>query len=283
MSVRMLVWGTSQGSAVTIVGHNDRIVWCGAGCGSPGDGDHFSPYARFSGLPGAGSLDTLVVSSLREDRIGDLVNIHVSRVRRLIWNPAALRFGPSVGTSPALKRLASISHSASTPPVLGWPMPFGRATARLFVYCFGVTKNIGTNVRDYSVVTFLRYGTTILCIPGDIEATGWTELASRPSFQRLLNGCQVLVLSQLSSLKSFDAPLETAFPQVRLLLTSTDTRQVGPLDAADCPLDRKGATVPQEQTGGGFLPPIKGARIYDLEPDGLKALADTSNSATGEC
>lgn len=266
MSVRMLVWGTSRGSAVTIVGQHDRVIWCGAGSGLANRGEEFSPYGHFSRNGGGDPLDTLIIPSLRGDRIGDLVNIPVSRVRRLIRNPAALRFGRSMEPCPASKRLDSIARSASTPPVMGWPMPFGRATARLFVYCFGVTKDLGKDIEDYSVVTFLRYGTMILCLPADIGMTGWHALTTRPSFQRLKRACSVLLAPDPNPSGPFREPMDAEFPSLRLLITAAG------IEHAKGPMAKREPALGWQNVRGGRFPLPEGTQAFDLDLNELRVV-----------
>jgi beta-lactamase superfamily II metal-dependent hydrolase len=52
-----------------------------------------------------------------------------------------------------------------------------------------------TDTNNLSVVSFLQYGGSCICIPGDIEIAGWKELLKKPLFCQYLTLVDIFVAS----------------------------------------------------------------------------------------
>lgn len=216
MTSRLIVWDVQHGNAVTVIGPGGKIIWCDAGTGSYGSGETFSPYSHL----GTRVIDLLVVSHPHGDHISDLGHILPTKVKGLVANPFITREHCKYDQSPALSRYLLLKARVPRRPPNGWPIPYRNGEDLLQVFCFSVMKDIGQNMNNYSVVTFLKIGTATVCLPGDLESAGWEELSDRPLFLRLLRETSILMASHHGRREGWSGMLPRICTNLNLVIVS---------------------------------------------------------------
>lgn len=148
-------------------------------------------------LPAAGisNICRMVLGNFDSDHVSDLENLrkavniqHFIRNRSLTveqLRQIKLQAGPlTAGIHTVLKM-----HSEFVYP----DTPIDYAGVELTTFCNSYPTFTDTN--NLSVVSFLEYDGSCVCIPGDLEVAGWKELLKNPSFTHYLGRVVIFVAS----------------------------------------------------------------------------------------
>ncbi|HNT16733.1 MAG TPA: hypothetical protein PKJ37_02400 [Acidobacteriota bacterium] len=199
MPIEIIVWDVQHGNAITFKTPEGNCIWCDAGAGSFDNGDEFSPYKHMKNP----QIDLLVLSHPHDDHLADFWNMPMEKVTKCLHNHtisktyqdtlAVTAEDPYIAATTLIKLFAN-DREFPCGLVASIAQPNERT---LRMYAFWAKQDIGENLNNYSVVAFFCKGENVICIPGDIEETGWDHLrtAYAPAFEELLNKTTILVAS----------------------------------------------------------------------------------------
>lgn len=163
----------------------------------------FSPSSYFPAT-GVTNINRMVLGNFDTDHASDLHNftarVNVQHfVRNRSLTPDQLRLlklsgGPlSPGIREAIRMHAEWIHPNT-------PIDYGGVNLTTFWNDYG---DFPDSTNNLSVVSFLEYSGTCICIPGDIERAGWQKLLEKQDFRRHLCDVNVLVASHHGRLSGY--------------------------------------------------------------------------------
>jgi len=137
----------------------------------------------------------LAVANFDEDHLSDVSQTIASVNPRIIYrNPSVplehvIAIKRETGAGPAVRACTiALARTYTAPaPVVDW----GGAALQFY----WVNYPWATDTNNLSLVTFLKFGTAGILVPGDLERPGWQRLLLRDDFKEALRGTNVLVAS----------------------------------------------------------------------------------------
>ena len=198
------IWDVQHGSAayVGLPDGKNMVIDLGTGDVS---GDTSLPYQTFSSLTylfqnyRIRQLDHVIITHPHKDHIDDIANF--DRLSPLMLTAPRtipevdIRKGNRQGDSPQidaylslLKRFSGAVSIAEDPTI---PSNNGGVNVEIFQPLKCATHNLN----NQSLVVFLTYAGSTICIPGDNENASWTELLQDQAFVRALIKTDIFVAS----------------------------------------------------------------------------------------
>jgi beta-lactamase superfamily II metal-dependent hydrolase len=158
------------------------------------DDPWFRPSVYFPGR-GVNVINRMVLGNFDRDHVSDLQNLadkvfiqHFIRNRSLTTEQLRqlkLQAGPlSSGMQAALKLHTDAVHPNAAIDYAGVELT-----------TFHNPYPIFTDTNNLSLVSFLQYGGSCICIPGDLETAGWKELLKKPLFCAYLALVDIFIAS----------------------------------------------------------------------------------------
>lgn len=240
MPTEIIVWDVQHGNSITVKTPDGKYIWCDAGTGSFDNGEEFSPYIHMK----CPQIDLLVLSHPHDDHLGDFWNIPYGRINYLLYNSflsqhyfEALR--DSTTTSFRAKKTLSkyfvLQKNLKCGRIAQFHMPQDQQGLPLTVYAYWAISNIGENINNYSIVLYLHQGSNIICLPGDIEGSGWEQLRKSyyPSFQNLLKKTNILVASHHGRQKGWYSDFTTLCNPEIVVISDSDEKETSITSAYD--------------------------------------------------
>lgn len=198
------IWDVQHGSAAYVGLPDGKHMVIDLGTGDV-SGDTSLPYQTFSPLSylaqnyGIRQLEHVIITHPHKDHIDDIGNF--DRLRPLMLTAPrmipeeAIRKGNRQGNSPKIDTYMELlnRYSGAVPvsqsPTL--PVNSGGVNVEIFQPRTCATSNLN----DQSLVVFLTYAGSTICIPGDNEKASWTELLGDPAFINALRKTDIFVAS----------------------------------------------------------------------------------------
>jgi beta-lactamase superfamily II metal-dependent hydrolase len=166
-------------------------------CGNTSDFEPVDAVIRWGWLPkdqvGRYLLSNLTLTNYDHDHFSGLPYL-VSKA-----HIATIRFARNVSTqelkatkpvqTDALNRLCHLQDTYTAPAPNHIP-PYTVATFSLSRQCFPKDE---CDTNNLSQIVFVSYGGSTICISGDVEAVGWSQLLQNPDFRNRLRVTNVFV------------------------------------------------------------------------------------------
>jgi competence protein ComEC len=190
-SLFIKIWDVQHGLAIYVRTPNGKhiVIDLGLGdtSGNTGNWKDFSPLRHLKYNYKITQLDELIITHPHTDHIDDIDNLGllppISLLAPRLIPEADIRKGNRLGDSPkidsylALIRRYNISVPDSTNPQEA--AYNGGVEIQHFIPTLETS-----NLNDRSIVVFLTYANSTICIPGDNEKASWKELLLKPTFRQ---------------------------------------------------------------------------------------------------
>jgi beta-lactamase superfamily II metal-dependent hydrolase len=195
------IWDVQHGSAVYVRTPEGRHLAIDLGVGDTSgnlstDKDYFSPLEYIRRAWGVRQLDTVVISHPHTDHVDDIfefdkLNPLVLITPRHISDDDIVTYNRSSDKS-VLHEYLKIRRRYSA-PITGTSV-YDEKPEFDFICYTPVTCN-AANLNNQSIVVFMTYAGSTICIPGDPESCAWKEMLSQPGFKDYLRQTNILVAS----------------------------------------------------------------------------------------
>jgi competence protein ComEC len=194
--MELWIWDVEHGLAACLTTPTKKTAVIDLGVGDTSTGDSgFSPLKHLMSQ-GITQLDKVIITHPHRDHLDDLLNFDalnprvLARPRHLTEDD--IRGGNQKEDSGILDMYLAIDQRYSFPVAEGAD-PLGPANAGMEIRTFHPTNCATSNLNNHSIITFLSFAESTICIPGDNEAPSWRELLEDKAFQAHLKKTDVLV------------------------------------------------------------------------------------------
>lgn len=194
----LTIWDVQHGSAAYLRTPTGRHLVFDLGVGAlRGNTASFSPLLTLR-RSGVQRLDEVIVTHPHRDHLDDVFNFdtlnpHVLRRPRHL-READIRAGNRPEDTEIVDKYLEIDRRYSE-PIRDAENPESLVNAGMQLAFFHPRACATTNLNNHSIVTFLRYADSTVCLPGDNEAPSWRELLEQEGFQKWLRSTDILVAS----------------------------------------------------------------------------------------
>ena len=195
------IWDVQHGSAVYVRTPEDRHLAIDLGVGDTSGNlstnkDYFSPLEYIRRVWAVRQLDLVVISHPHTDHVDDIFEFDKLNPRVLI-TPRHISDDDIVANNRSsdksvLHKYLAIRQKYSA-PIIGDSV-YDEKPNFEFVSFSPSTCNV-TNLNNQSIVVFMTYAGSTICIPGDPESCAWQELLGQPGFKDYLRKTNILVAS----------------------------------------------------------------------------------------
>jgi competence protein ComEC len=195
------IWDVQHGSAAYVRTPEGRHLAIDLGVGDTSGNlstnkDHFSPLEYIRRVWGVRQLDTVVVSHPHTDHVDDIfefdkLNPHILITPQHISEDDIVTFNRS-NNKTVLNKYLEIRRKYNE-PIIGSSV-YDEKPEFDFISYAPINCNTA-NLNNQSIVVFLTYAGSTICIPGDPESCAWKELLDKPGFKEYLRKTNILVAS----------------------------------------------------------------------------------------
>jgi len=191
-NIEFKIFNVKHGFCAALLSNDNLIL---IDCGH--DSSSFRPL-EWLYSKGYRHIDSLIISNMDQDHISDLKAVRdYFTVSNLAVNPtvtsATLRQIKIQG-GPITEQMGILLSSMENPSLNSISsVPHTTPDATLDFYCVYYPYETDTN--NLSLVTFLKFGTSHIIYPGDLERKGWLKLLTSDEFVEQLKGVNVFIAS----------------------------------------------------------------------------------------
>lgn len=191
------IWDVQHGSAAYVRLPDGKHMVIDLGTGDV-SGDTSLRYQTFSPLTYLAQnyhirqLDHVIITHPHKDHIDDIANF--DRLNPLMLTAPRtipeedIRKGNRQGSSPKIDTYLTLlkRYSGGVPVAQAPTLPANSGGVNVEI--FQPVSYATSNLNNQSLVVFLTYAGSTICIPGDNEKTSWTELSGDPAFIKRVFG-----------------------------------------------------------------------------------------------
>jgi beta-lactamase superfamily II metal-dependent hydrolase len=198
MTLSLMIWDVQHGSAAYLRTPNNRHIAIDLGTGRLGDRGHvFSPLRALRENYGVSSLDRVIITHPHRDHLDDIWELNamppgvLQRPRHL--SPADVLAESHPGDDAVLDRYLELDALYVAPVDAANDLAPAENYGGAEILTFSPTGCGRSNLNNHSIVTFVRYASSTILVPGDNEAVSWRELLATSGFRECLATVDVLV------------------------------------------------------------------------------------------
>jgi competence protein ComEC len=196
--VNLHIWDVQHGSAAYLRTPLNRHVVIDLGVGDISEADvRFSPLRLIKSW-GVQRLDEVIITHPHRDHLDDIF-VFDSLNPRVLMRPRHLteteiRAGNQSIDTPIIDKYLEIDRRY-TGTVAATEDPSAESVSGMQIVSFTPSLCARGNLNNHSIVTFMRYANSTICLPGDNEAASWNELIKQSGFADWLKSTDILVAS----------------------------------------------------------------------------------------
>lgn len=193
----IVIWDVQHGSAAYIKTPNGKHIVIDLGVGDTSEGSEtFSPLSCLRARE-VKQLDEVIITHPHRDHLDDIFefdNLNPRVLRRpKHLSEQEIREGNRPGDSRILDKYLEISNRFSQPVPQQNDPENADNNGGVVITTFTPTDCSKSQLNNHSIITFLSYASTTICIPGDNESPAWCELISKQAFRNLLKSTSILI------------------------------------------------------------------------------------------
>jgi len=198
MTLSLSIWDVQHGSAAYIRTPNGKHIVVDLGVGSTRAGTpSFSPLRHLYYNYGVHQLDEVIITHPHRDHLDDILNFALLNPK-VLKRPKHLsedeiRTGNQLGDRSIIDRYMEIDRYYSEPVDPAGNPESSAVNGGVEITTFIPVAAARSNLNNHSIVTFIRYAGSTICLPGDNEAPSWRELLESPLFCRYMADTNVFV------------------------------------------------------------------------------------------
>jgi competence protein ComEC len=198
MTLSLTIWDVQHGSAAYVRTPNGKHVVIDLGTGHAGDwGRPFSPLRYLREQYGVRALDEVIITHPHRDHLDDVSELDamapavLRRPRHL--SVSDIRAGNQPGDVPVVDKYLELDARYTAPLSPGQDVGGAENSGGAQIVSFAPFACARSNLNNHSLVTFIRFASTTILVPGDNEAVSWRELLLVPDFRNWLETVDVFV------------------------------------------------------------------------------------------